>query len=291
MKRFLGLGAVLIAAASHAQNPDTLIKADLRFTYSSRNDQKSIARWVDPFGNYSKISLELMTEPGFKVFVSERLQKIDGNADSDQLDEYFVEDQGSWRVGKQYLGFGRRNLVKESVMAASAESNLILGGLRVSGAVFDGGAGRARGGLLRIGGRVGISGMAGEFLGAQSTTLALVRPLEAGPGKARGYRLMVGIDAARRSGKWTIQGEAVAFRRGHDRNRDKDLEVSDFLVRYDWTRAAQLQVGWSRNWRSKENFLRASASVPIIRNAWIEPFVRTRGNEFWDGGVIMRVRF
>jgi len=63
------------------------------------------------------LALLFSLEPGFDVTFSERFQKIEGDADDEQLDEYFIEDKGYWRFGKQYLPFGRNIVFRDSVYA------------------------------------------------------------------------------------------------------------------------------------------------------------------------------
>src|SRR5688572_31745900 len=96
-------------------------------------DGDSNFRWYDPLGKHSTVGLSMILEPGFRVVVTEKLQRMP--TDNDQLDEYYIEDEGNWRVGKQYLPFGRQTLLHESVQGGRVDTNLIIEGLPISFAV------------------------------------------------------------------------------------------------------------------------------------------------------------
>ena len=205
--------ALALTSLCVAQVPDVQIKLDLSLAYRIDSLGQGRVRWYDYAGRYSTVGLRFTLEPGFKAVVTERLGKIPGNSDAEQLDEYFIEDPGLWRLGKQYIPFGR-GLVRESVIAARGETNLFLEGIPVVAALCDGGTGRPRGVSGRIGGRVGLSVLVGEYFGASSTSFSPFHVPETSPGSRRGYGFAIGCDGSKRLGSWTIAGEAVALRRG-----------------------------------------------------------------------------
>ena len=118
MRRLLALAAAMAGASALAQIPDVTIKVDAGLTYRSVRNGETTLRWYDGFGKHSTVGLLFWLEPGWRVYVSERLQRIEGDGDNEQLDEYYVEDPGIWRLGKQYLPFGRGLLLRESARAA-----------------------------------------------------------------------------------------------------------------------------------------------------------------------------
>lgn len=282
----LGLALVSVAAA---QSPDVRIKTDIRAHYRSIVDGDAAFRWYDTLGRPSLVTVEFELEPGFKAFVTERFQKIRGDADEEQLFEYFVEDPGIWRVGKQMMPFGRNALIRDMGRGARGETNLILDRLPVVGAVADNGPGRLRGAFVRIGSRLGFSGAYGNSISAQSGSLTLVRRPEAGPGKGRGYRLAVGVDYSQHVGPATMKAEALALRRG-ETGLDQDTEISDLSFTFDHAKDWSATVGWSREWGAGFNMFRAEGQVEVYRNVYIEPIVRFKEGRMFDAGISLRVK-
>jgi hypothetical protein len=288
-KRLLMIGAAMCATAgAAAQQPDVFIRVDARLHLNSARGQDTQLRWFDNLGRHSTVALSLSLEPGFRGFISQKIQQIPNDGDGEQLDEYYIEDPGSWRVGKQYLPFGRQTILRESARAARGDTNLILESLPITGAIFDNGRGRPQGVMARLGGSVGVSVAYGQHLGIQSTSLALVRRPEDAPGEGRGYRQALGADFGRRFGRYTISGEFVAFRGGHT-DLDRDMEVSDLALLIQPSRQQSLTFGWSRNWLTGENFLRAQGRIGLTESVWLEPIVRLRNGSFYDTGVSIRL--
>lgn len=288
--RILGTcGAMILATVAVAQNPDVRIRTDIRLHYRSERAGPSSLRWYDPLARYSLVSVEFGLEPGFRGFISERLQKIPDNADNEQLDEYYVEDPGLWRVGKQYMPFGRQRLVREAARGARGDTNLILESIPVSVAVCDNGSGRTRGVFARAGGRVGVSGAYGNYLGAQSTSLAAVRAPESVNGFGRGYKAIVGVDASRKWRRITAEFELVALRAGMT-PLDEDREVSELFLGVDLGKRASLGFAWSRDWTAAVNVFRAEGKLEVYPNFFVEPMVRMRNGRMHDVGVSMRAK-
>lgn len=280
---------LLLSSLGVTQTPDVRIKTDIRMHYRSVRGADSALRWYDTLGRPSLVQVEFELEPGFKAFVSERFQKIRGDADEEQLYEYFVEDPGIWKVGKQMMPFGRNLLIRDMGRGARGDTNLLFDRLPLVMAVADNGPGRLRGVFVRLGSRLGFSGALGSGIGAQSNSLTLVRRPEHGPGKGRGHRLAVGVDYAQRIGDTTIRAEVVGLRRGQS-PADTDTEVSDLSVIYDLPKDWGFTVGWSREWRAGFSLFRAEGQVEVYRNVFIEPIVRFRDGALYDAGVSLRVR-
>ena len=96
---------LLLSNAAQAQQPDVQVKVDLLPTGFTGLDRPNSFRWYDDLAHYSTVGLSVTFEQGFHAYVSERLERLPNNADSEQLDEYYFEDPGIWRLGKQYLPF------------------------------------------------------------------------------------------------------------------------------------------------------------------------------------------
>lgn len=289
MRAWAAAVAALVAGLGLAQTPDVRIRTDIRVHYRSIRGADSALRWYDTLGRPSLVEVEFELEPGFKAHVAERFQKIRGDADEEQLYEYYVEDPGIWRVGKQMMPFGRNELLRDMGRGARGDTNLLFDRLPLVMAVADNGPGRLRGVFVRVGSRLGFSGAVGSGIGAQSNSLTLVRRPEMGPGKGRGHRVAVGVDYSQRIGDTTIRLEAVGLRRG-ETPADVDTEVSDVSLVYDLPKDWAVTVGWSREWRAAYSLFRAEGKVEIHRNVYLEPIVRFRDGALFDAGISLRVR-
>ncbi len=281
---------VFLPCLSIAQNPDVRIRADLRLHYRSERDGNASLRWYDPLGRHSLVSIEFGLEPGFRGYVSERLQKIPDNADNEQLDEYYVEDPGLWRVGKQYMPFGKQRILREAARGARGDTNLILESIPVALAVCDNGSGRTRGIFARAGGRLGFSGAYGNHIGAQSTSLVGTRPPEEARGFGRGYKAAAGLDYSRKYGNLSVELEVAALRAGMT-SADTDRELSEVALGYTSSKTVWIGLAWSRDWTDGVNVIRAEARIEPYRNLFLEPMVRVRDSKLYDVGVSFRAKF
>jgi len=286
----LAVGILGLSTAVLAQSPDVIIKTDLRLVYASERGGANSVRWYDIMGRYSTVSLSFTLEPGFKALVSERLQALEHTGDSELLDEYYIEDPGNWRLGKQYLPFGRGVLLREAGRAARGETSLFLEGLPVVLALCDSGPGQPRGAVGRIGGRIGISAAVGEHFATSASALTPIRRPEDAPGKGEGYRLIVGADFSKRLGSVMVQGEFASLRQGEG-SRSPETDVSDLSFSIKPRPLTFVTVAWSRNWGSHTDFFRLEGSLPVYRGIALEPIVRMRGSSFWLGSVALRMKF
>lgn len=289
MKRSLSILATALSGFALAQSPDVRIRSDIRVNYRSIVNGDSALRWYDALGRPSLIMVEFELEPGFKAHVAERFQKIRGDADEEQLYEYYVEDPGLWKVGKQMMPFGRNALIRDMGRGARGDTNLLLDRLPMVLAVADNGPGRLRGAFVRVGSRFGVNGAFGNGIAAQSGSLTLVRRPEAGPGKGRGYRLAIGMDYSQRIGDTTLKAEALGLRRGQT-PADVDTEITDLSLTYDTPKEWSATLGWSREWNARFNMFRAEGQVEVYRNVYLEPMIRFRDGSLFDAGISLRVK-
>lgn len=288
--RRLAFLVLAVATLGPAQVPDVKIKVEFRPMYRSVRGEDSSLRWYDWTGRHSVAEIELSLEPGYKVYFSERFQKIPGDVDNEQLDQYYIEDPGLWRVGKQAIPFGLNRILNEKARGARGDTSFLLGSQEISGAVFDNGSDRLQGAALRIGSRIGASIEIGNNIAAQGSALTLLRKPEDAPGAGRGYRLAAGSHIRRTWGQYSMEAEAVFLRNGHT-NLDQDADISDlmFTLRPDNRRA--VSIGWTRNWRDSENFLRATGRFVLHRNIALEPMIRFRNGRIFDAAITTVVKF
>ncbi len=277
------------AAFASAQLPDVRIKLDTTITYLSAYKGRTSLRFYNPLGRFSTVSLTAYLEPGFKAYVSQKLERIANDSDKEQLDEYYVEDPGIWKVGKQYLPFGG-SILHESVQAARADTNLIIEGFPIAAAYCDGGPGLQRGVVGRIGSRIGASFAIGRHFGIAGSALDYIRRPEDSPGAGRGWKQAFGTDVSKRTGIVTLRGEVVLLREG-ETEADQNLQVYDANVTLDPTRYQSLTFGWSRRMPERADFYRFMGSFIVTQNTRLEPMVRYRDDKLYDVSISMRIKF
>lgn len=290
MRKLAVILALATVGATYAQIPDVKIKLDLRITYRSVRGEDSATKFYDWQGKHSLAMLEFRLEPGYRAFVAERFQKIVGDADNEQLDEYYIEDPGLWRVGKQVVPFGLGRLMSDKVRGARGDTNILIGSLPFAGALFDNGANRARGAVLRVGTRVGVSAAIGNNLGAQGSSLTPIRQPEDGPGPGRGHQFALGAHFKKSWPNGTIEIEGLALRRGETAG-DPDADVTDILLTLKSDPGKTLGLGWARDWRTSSNFMRLVGRFQVHKNGALEPMVRLRNGAIYDAAVTMNVKF
>lgn len=288
--KWLGSAVALgLAATVCAQAPDVTIKLDARLNYRSAPEDANTQRMYDSLGNYSLVSLSFKLEPGFTVFVSQKLQRFDGGKDRDLLDEYYIEDEGIWRLGKQYLPFGGGKLVRESAFAARGDTNLIIEGIPIAAAAVQGEKGRQSGAVGRLGGRIGFSIFYGEHFGIDGTTLTLTRKPRQALGRGRGYKRAFAVDLSKGIGAFNFALDTVVFREPNS-GLDTNFEAADFSATYSPSRYQSYFAGWTWRTNPSANFWRMGAAVFLTNGVYLEPMVRYRNGEMYDFNLAIRVR-
>lgn len=279
-----------VATAGFAQIPDTKIKVDLIIHYRTPNGGRPTLRTYDSLGNHSKVILDMNLEPGYNLHVGQRLQKIPGSSDIDFFEEAYIEDPGLWRIGKQYIPFGAKNLIRESAFGVAGQTDLLLNGIPIVASAFDNGSGRTRGVSGRIGGRIGLSIGLGSYLASQATSLSALHAPEVSPGPFRGYGLILGIDAKRKIGRIGLGFEAVSLHKG-ETALDIDRQITEFSVNYNTKSIGGYRLSWARDWKAGENYTIGQATWQIYQGTWLEPYVRFREAKVFDAGVSLRIKF
>lgn len=289
MKRLLCLA--VLPSLLQAQSPDVAPFVELRPTWQVRSTKKSLFHWYDLNGRFSLVGVRMILENGLRVYAAQRFEKIDNSGDPDTMDEYYIENRGTWRLGKQYLPFGRREILRSTVVAARLDTHLLLDEAPISVAVFDGGSGRPRGAVARLGGIVAISAAAGNHLGIQATDFAHFQDLEAAVGLERGYRLALGADTQVTFGSAQLTMEWVSLRRG-ETALDEDRDLSDVRLRLRLPQTGYPAVlSWSRDWSRRRDFAAVEITLQGDEHFAYVPFLRFDGFAFRDFGLSAVVRF
>lgn len=289
MRRWL-LGCLLAPASATAQVPDVRVRVDATLNYRTESRGPTSLRFYNTMGRHSTVGIWFFLEPGFRAYASQRLQRIPGDVDGGLIDEVYVEDEGIWRLGKQYLPFGSEEILRESVQAARADTSLIFEGLPIRIAACDNGPNLQRGFVGRVGSRVGFSFAVGRHFGIAATALNHVRRPEASPGAGRGYRHVFGMDASQKSGFATFKGEVVVLRVGESAS-DADRQIYDSSVAIQPSRYRTFLLGWSRSMPDRTDYYRVMASVYVLPGLTFEPMLRYRNSRFYDISLALRARF
>jgi len=163
--RRLALLGICFAAKAFCQTPDVTVRAEFLPTYLTSEGSRSSFRWYSRTGEFSLVGIRMTLDSGLRLAVNQRLERIDNDPDKDSLDEYYIERRGEWKIGKQYLPFGSRRILRDSVPAARVDTRLVFDAVPIQLAVCDAGTGRTRGVVARIGDRWGISIATGDHFG------------------------------------------------------------------------------------------------------------------------------
>jgi hypothetical protein len=282
-----GLGAV--AAFAVGQTPDALVKLDLRMSFSGGLGRDTVFRTFDPHALPSTVGLNLTLEPGYQAVVTQRFQRIAGDADDEQLDESYVEDPGYWRAGKQYLPFGTGRIVVET--ATAAKVHIEVGGDQVPAelAVCQGQKKTAKGFVGRIGGKAGLSFAFGGNFGASATSLANLRLPEGSPGKGRGWSRVIGADYTTKRKLWTSSLEVVRFSKGAT-DGDEDETATDLVFTLSPSKARSMAFGWGRLWHAGDDVFRVEMQQLVATSLWLEPSIRIKDGRVLDLNLTIHVK-
>lgn len=279
-RSFAALAAIFVTAGCLAQTPDVAIFSELRPSLIFRNGDLPLLRWYDIDGRSSVVGFKLALENGARVKVAQRLQRIPG--DPDPLDEYFIDLRSEWKIGKQYIPFGRRMIIRESVPAVSFNTSLVFDGLPIEIAAFEGGKNYPRGISFRAGRNVGISAGIGNHLGVQGSSLTPFRHPSEAPGKGRGYQAMYGLDASINMKGWNLGFEWASLREAEN-GIDPNLDLSEIRARVKFANLnTTVEAGWARSWVDATDTFRLGAEISAGPKATILPTLRFDKNGFKD---------
>ena len=289
MKLAVVLGAVAASCLAVAQIPDIQLHLDITGSLRVQNSSPSLFQFYDVMGRPSIASLSFYTQQGFRAYASEKLQPLPGDSTSDPFDEYYFEDEGIWRIGKQYLPFGTGKILHESALAVRGDTNLIIEGVPMTAAICDGGNGFESGVIGRIGSMLGASLALGRHFGIAATSLDDIRLPEDAPGEGRGWKEAFGLDASRRLAHWTFRAEAISFQDG-ETAIDTNTSVYELAASLDPVHGESTTFAWSRQSPNRKDFYRIQGSYEIVKHVTFEPMIRFRDGSLFDLTAEIRIK-
>lgn len=278
-----------MAVVGSAQNPGVNVSADLFPTITYNEKGKTVFRLWDDRGNFSRVRFSVLLDNGWNIRFFQRLAKIDNDSDSSGIEQFYIEKPGHWRLGKQVIPFGSGELENETALGARYDTELVFGAIPISVAVVDNGSTHQRGFVARIGGDVGVSYARGEHFGIAPSAFTQIRPPEAAPGKNRGHREMVGIDAKWSNSGFTLALEWIGLRRGHT-SQDPEEDIVDVVIAYQFPYGPGLEMGFARALRESRSSIRVQTVVPVSRKFFWVPHVRWYEEGEWLFSLSARLR-
>jgi hypothetical protein len=290
MKYSLAALFVFASAVSQAQVPDIIIAIDLRPTILFGEGRNTQLRWFDSYAFPSTVGFKGRLADGNRFTVTQRLARQIGNGDPDQVDEFFFEAPGDWKVGKQSLPFGQHSLYRETAPALRLHTNLVFEDAPLDFAVTDAGTGRPRGFAGRLGKNTGLSFAVGENFGVQDTAFAILREDIKGAGKNNGYRSIYGLDTVLFKYPFTFEGELIFAQQGHSL-MDEDLSISDIRAIYQMPNGRdKISAAWAREWRNQTDSFRLDGEFVLVNQVVLMPHVRFGSRGLGQFGTTIRFR-
>ncbi|MCU0316164.1 MAG: hypothetical protein MUC92_06190 [Fimbriimonadaceae bacterium] len=287
----LSLLLATLPATSLAQSPDVAIFADLRPTFGREKTDRAVFRWYDRSGRMSLVGFRVILESGNRLYLAQRIQRIDIDSDPSSLDEAYLESRGNWRLGRQYLPFGQGLLLRESCLAIRFDTTLLVDNVPIKVAYADQGTNRTRGVSARAGRpSFGLSAAFGDHFGIQATSLTPFRSPEQGAGPGRGYKLVLGADAEIQSRDWIFQAEYARFTEPSN-NSDPNLSLSDLRATYRFSDLdLRFTLAWARDWNKSANGFRLEGDYQLDAKTTLSPYLRIESGKVKDFGITSRFR-
>lgn len=284
----IGLGSSALCAA---QSADVQFKGDLTLSFLSQANTSPNVVSYHPLGRYSLFGLKILTEPGFTATLTQRVQRFENDADPDSFDEAYLEDEGIWRIGKQYLPFGAKTLFRETALAIRGDNDLLLEGIPIAVAFVGNGADRQNGVVGRLGRpEFGFSVALGRHFGINGTALTPIRRVSESPGRGRGWREAYAVDGRWRAGNFGGRFEGLLLRKPES-SQDEELSIVDIQSDFDLDRKTTVSIGFTRVFESTDLITRASFLYRLSRGFTLEGMVRENNGRFVDLSFGIRVKF
>lgn len=290
MKAYCCFLALVFANIASAQVPDIVIAVDLRPTILFGDGRTSQLRWFDANAFPSTVGFKGRMADGKRFAVTQRLARHIGDGDPDQVDEFYLESPGDWKIGKQVLPFGQHSLYRETAPALRLHTNLVFEDAPLDFAITDAGTGRPRGIVGRIGRNTGLNFAIGENFGVQDTAFAILRQDISGVGKNRGYQNIYGLDTIVFKYPMTIEAEFIVAQHGHT-VLDEDLRISDIRASYQLKNGKdRVSAAWAREWINNIDSFRLEGEFVIVNQVLLMPHFRFGSRGLWQFGTTIRLR-
>lgn len=290
MKHLFCLVTGFLATLSFAQTPDVIVAVDFRPTFLFGDGRNAQLRWFDAYGNPSTVGFKGRFADGNRFALTQRLARHVGNGDPDQVDEFYLENPGEWKIGKQVLPFGQHSLYRETALALRLHTNLVFEDAPLDFAVVDSGRGRPRGVIGRIGGNTGISFAVGDNFSVQDSAFTILRQDPAGLGINRGYQTMYGFDTVHFAYPFTLEGEIIFLKEGQTA-LDENQTFTDIRAKYQLPNGKdRISVAWAHEWNTNLDSFRIDGEFVLLNQLVLMPHIRFGSNGLGQFGTTFRFR-
>ncbi|MFM9873642.1 MAG: hypothetical protein ACKVQS_09290 [Fimbriimonadaceae bacterium] len=290
MKVTATLSGLILSCLSFAQVPDIIIAVDLRPTLLFGDGRTSQLRWFDAYALPSTVGFKGRMADGKRFAVTQRLARYISDGDPDQVDEFYLESPGDWKIGKQVLPFGQHSLYRETAPAIRLHTNLVFENAPLDFAVTDAGTGRPSGIIGRLGKNTGLSFAIGENFGVQDTAFAILRQDISGAGKNHGYKSIYGLDTVLFKFPLIVEGEIIFAQQGQTAS-DQDMRITDIRASYQLGNGKdRVSAGWAREWLNNVDSFRLDGEFVLANQVVLMPHVRFGGRGLTQFGTTIRFR-
>jgi len=291
LKRFCLAFVLLAGVVSFGFGQDVSVKAslDLNLTYSNQKNLGTRFRTYDELGHISTFALELLTDPGLRIYIAQKLERIPHDADDDPLDAYYVERPGIWRVGKQYYQFGSGSILRESVLAVRSNQIISAFDLPLDVTAIDGGTGHTNGVVIQLGRNIGASLAIGSHFAISGTSLDYVRHPEQAPGVGRGFDRVYGLNFKKTVERISYSMEYIGLRQGATA-LDRSDDLYDGSIHLQPDRFHSFELGITYDTLQEAIFYRVKATIDTPQRFAIVPMVRFRDGLFYDLSVALEFK-
>lgn len=286
---FAVLGALSFASLSMGQVASLKATLDLHLAFQQLENDQSTFHTYNPLGQFSLFVLTAQTYQGFKIYVSQPLERVSHDPDQDSLQNYYIEDPHVWRVGKQFMKFGAEHIIRDNALAVRSDQVIANWGLPVSVIACDSGKGLPTGVIVNLGGNYGASIAVGDNFSISTTSLLNVRLLSNSPGLGNGYRRIYDgwykVDVPH----YQYWVEAAALKQGNSALAADDF-VTSLGVTFMPDPKRSFTFSLSHDSGQRADFFALSSRFLLSKNVSLTPFVRFKNGDLFDASLSLDIQ-
>lgn len=288
-RKILILALACAATSASAQVASLKATLDLHLVYQQLGSEQSTFHTYTPQGQFSLFVLTAQTYQGFKIYVSQPLERVSNDPDRDSLQNYYIEDPGVWRVGKQFMKFGAGEIIRDNALAVRSDQVISNWGLPISVIACSSGRYLPTGVIVNIGGNYGVSVAVGENFSISTTSLLNVRLASDSPGLGNGYRRIYDAWYRVNVPHYQYWIEAAALRQGNSALATDDFVSSTGVTFFaDANRSFTFSI--SHDSAQRADFFALASQFKLSKNVSLSPFVRFKNGNMFDASLSLNIQ-